>query len=95
MPENKHDISAQEQEGFPEGYSAVYLPLSNEHDFREGDMTEEDALERMNRFLEDLNKQGAEIVSILSFTVTIPPTPSTMGRGRQEKKMAIIKRNSD
>jgi hypothetical protein len=96
MPENIDKIPAQEQEGFPEGYSAVYLPLFDEYDFRKGkNMTEEHALERMNDFLEDLNQQDAEIVSILSLTVTTPPTASTIGKGRKEKKMAIIKRSSD
>ncbi len=80
----------------PEGLSAVFLPdLGPRNRYGDAQLpTETQALSNLNSFLQELNRQRADIVSILDVSVYKPPRPGVMS-GEGPKKLVIVRKKTE
>lgn len=78
----------------PEGLSAVAFPKLGVPD-KFGSLqpaTEEETVKQLNAFLEMLNREGADIVSILDIPVDVSAGRRGPGIASENKKIAIVRK---
>jgi hypothetical protein len=92
MSENEH---TDEVPVVKEGLSAIVLPEIGKRDqFHDlGPVSQEEVLSTLNSFLEKLNQQGVDIVSILDIDVDMGRRGGVVGNVTETKKIAIVRKS--
>lgn len=84
----------QEALDLPDGLSAIILPdLGGRNQFGNLEpIPVDEALRRLNSFLDSLNRQGVDIVSVVDLKVDMGFKPGVVNRISETKKVAIVRR---
>lgn len=87
-------VPAEQALDLPNGLSAIILPdLGGRNQFGNLEpIPEGEALGRLNSFLQSLNRQGVDIVSIVDLKVDMGFKPGVINRIIETKKVAIVRR---